>query len=540
MALNELLSAADGLGYQPRTLELHLPPELTKSVSLKARAFLEIAFGKQGYTILELTGDAWKDDQVAVGYFHKCDPDVQLEILTFITLFVHELTHRIDFLISPFGLQYYVNTLREYWHLQEFVPQVLDDPETIDSMRFIVGLSGDVTDREEIKGLWTELKGIIHNFYAWGDASNVVPLGKYAEEGWSDDFKGASDLFGVGIDMEPITLLRMFHTFRVSGKDKFWYLRPLTIFETKAIVNSLLFILHLFGNQGPEICHRYYERVYLQRKKELPQDYFFVLDLGARLYGANDFEALLKLNNPEMLKSTLLILSTICWYALQAPPFLKGQDQRIGNPILRFWACFMFWRGIVRRTLHVQFTSSAEALAVLDDSKQAAGLYAKPIGEVLLNCRKAIDNMIELNEKRTWHPDVLTHFRHIFALMRPHFADREPTYSSLLGMPDNGNPLLGCRSKEDWELTYDDYKTPPAVKEWLNIRTDLFFTMVKPGEDMIERLASHFQAFFLPYKCQCGQGMTAQWVSRFLREYHLKCAFCGETKTLRRDDMTFV
>jgi len=148
--------------------------------------------------------------------------------------------------------------------------------------------------------------------------------------------------------------------------------------------------------------------------------------------------------------------------------------------------------------------------------------------------------MIELNRKRTWHPDVQTHFKHIFALMRPHFADREPTYSSLLGMPDNGNPLLGCRSKEDWELTYDDYKTPPAVKEWLNIRTDLFFNLVKPGEDMMKRLESHFQAFFIPYNCRCGQGMTAKWVSRFLREYHLKCAFCGETKTLRRDEMTFM
>ena len=46
---------------------------------------------------------------------------------------------REDFLISPFGLHYYMNTIREYWLLQEFFPQAMDDPNPGKDQELIVG-----------------------------------------------------------------------------------------------------------------------------------------------------------------------------------------------------------------------------------------------------------------------------------------------------------------------------------------------------------------------------------------------------------------
>src|SRR5881296_3226449 len=106
MALSDILSKFDKVTYTPRTLQLNLPADLTESLSASARDFLEVAFGNNALTVFDLTSDVWKDDPIAHDFFFRCDEDVRVEILAFLTLFVHEYTHRIDFLISPFGLQY--------------------------------------------------------------------------------------------------------------------------------------------------------------------------------------------------------------------------------------------------------------------------------------------------------------------------------------------------------------------------------------------------------------------------------------------------
>ena len=535
MSLENMMAAFDKVAYAPRTLELNLPDNLTQNLSVHGRAFLEIAYDKPGLTVLELTNGNWKDDQTALNFFFRGEADERLEILAFLTLFIHEYTHRIDFLISPFGLQYYGNTLREYWLMQEFVPPILDDPKTIERMRFLVGFSEKGPPKQAEVGIWEPLEQLIHLSYAWGDVSGVKPLGKYIEKGWNSSFLDSGDPFGVGVSLEPVTVLKIFHTFRLPGGDRLWYLRPLTIFETKAVVNSLLFILHVLGERGPEACADYYERLYLNRKDQLPRDYFFLLDLGAGIYGLEDFYALLKTGHTVMIRSTLLMLSSICWFALQAPPPLKDEDPRVANPIFRLLLAFNFLSAYARGQLNVAFNSTEEGLLMLDGSKNAAALFVKPIKDTVPDCVRIIDSMIELNEVRTWNPEVKKHFRHIFKLMRPHFSERKPSYRSLLGMPASGSPLLECRTKDDWELTYEDYQAPAEVKDWFSIRADLFFNLLKPADEILNRLDAHYLAFLFPYLCECG-GLTMQWVSRFAEEYQVMCNYCQRTKIVHRDE----
>src|SRR5262249_32855689 len=147
-----------------------------------------------------------------------------------------------------------------------------------------------------------------------------------------------------------------------------------------------------------------------------------------------------------MLRSTLLLLSAMCWYALQAPPFLKGEDFRVANPVLRFWIAFKFLSAIARGKLNIPFNSIAEALLKLDDWKHAKSLYQMPIKDILPNCKKVIDLLLEVNQKHTWNPDVKKHFNHVFTIMRPHFAERDLNYVSYMGVPDHGSPLFGCKT----------------------------------------------------------------------------------------------
>jgi hypothetical protein len=541
MSIEKLTAALDGVSYAPRSLALQLPADLTQQLSPFARGFLEVAFGKSALSFMELTSVAWKDDELARSYFLAATPDTRTEILAFLTTFIHEYTHRVDFLISPFGLHYYVNTLREYWYLQHMIPPLVDDPKTLDSLRFIVGLrenSGTLVGVDAAQ--WENLERIVHLSYAWGDASAVKPLGKYIKAGWDGVQFESDSVFGMPMPLEPVTVLGLLHTFRVPGGDQFWYLRPLTLFETKAMVNSLLFILHLLGDQGPAECARYYERLYVRRRAELPGDYFFLLDLGASMYRHDDFASLLRAGNLQMIRSTLIILSSVCWYALQAPPPLTDEDSRVANPILRLLTAFRFFVGYARGQIRAQFNTTAEALLLLDSSRFAEQLFVKPISRVIPDCVKILDKVMELNERQTWNPQVKRHFQHIFSIMRPHFADREANYVSLLGMPDNGSLAEGCLRNEDWEITYDDYRIPAEVKQWFDIRTDLFFNLLKPPAEMMEQLDAHYLAFYIPHVCKCGLGVSGQWASRFASVYTLNCGFCGEQTVLRRDEFTSI
>jgi hypothetical protein len=540
MALADILQEFDAVTYGPRTLRLHIPEELTSRLSVSTRAFLNIAFGESGFTVLDVASNSWTTKRAARLYYFSCDDEERAEILAFLTLFVHEYTHRVDFLISPFGLHYYVNSLREYLVLQQFFPRLLDDSESIKYLRFLAAFdeSGYPVIESDVRELWEPLNDIIRTFYAWGDVSGVKPLGKYVAAGWGSTVLGARDPFGVGVALEPVTVLNCFETFRKPGSDDFWYLRPLTIFETKAVVNSLLFVLDLFKEGGLEECANYYEKVYLVRRERLADDYFFLLDIAARIYGRPDFATLLRNGPLPMARSILLTLSGICWYALQAPPPLKGQDGRIANPVFRLMVAFNFMRAALRGESDFQFQSIADGLSLLDKSQ--SGLpYCLPIADVLSTCNRVLAHATQRN-RETWHPDVRAHFEHIFAIMRPHFSGREATHVSWLGMPENGNPIAACRSQDDWELTYDDYEVPAGVSQWFDVRTDLFFNMLAPPEEVIGQLQTHFQAFLLPYRCECGQGITSIWVSRFARTYRLTCAFCNETTSIVRDEFRMI
>jgi len=547
MAFEDVLAKFGEVSFNPRTLQVNIPAQLTAPLSDTAVRFFAYAYFSEGQrediTWMQYADADWSKDPEKVRVFMQLDEEVRLEILAFLTLFIHEYTHKTDFLISPFGLLFYANCMYEYWTLQTFIPQVLDSAEMIDNVRFLVNFEEGLVDNayynKHLKSMWEELKPSIHASYSWGDVGDILPLKRFIASGWHGQDAGLSSHYlGVEQELEPITLLEFFCTFRSADKGM-WYLRPLTIFETKAVVNSLLYILDLLGEAGLEDCSRYYEEVYLSKKDELPEDYFFLLDMGAMIYGLPDFEAALKAQHFLLLKSILSTLSGICWYALHTLPLKTGEDAFFANPIIRLWAAFNFMTAVLRQKIKIEFNTVSEVLMHWEKRSGFGKNFQKPIAEVIPRCLEVVDDLIKKNQKETWNPAMKAHFDHILTIIRPHFADREYDYFSKMGMPDDGNPTRALRTEDQWLILYDDYVTPPEVFGWYDIRGNLFFTLLKPHEELIRQLDKHFRAFYFLQPCRCNT-IIAMWVSRFFETVELKCPNCGREYHLTRDEVKII
>ncbi len=538
---DNVLSQLGRFSFQPRTLEINIPNKLFGEI-LSFRAFMQLQYDKTGFTIYDFTNDEWPNDKRVVNYFWNLPQEERTKILVCITSFIHELTHKIDFLTSPFGLQFYVNTIREYSILQEFFPQILDNKRTVNKLRFLASFSEKLSENDlDFKVLnqyWGELGEIINFFYAMGDASTIPVLSKYIKDGWSKDIKGSLDLYNRGYPLKLVTVSNFFHTFQAPNTKKFWYLRPVSIFEAKAITNSILFIFHLLGESGINEAIFYFEKIYIKREdsKKPKEDYLFILNYVSIILGFDSFYQALKSKDFKKIKHILYTTSSACWYALQAPPHLKDENYLVGNPITRLYVAI---RGIADVTFGKtkgNFESISDILNQIDDTEIAKSYRIKPLNNIIPDCIKIIDYFAQYNEKNIWNPEVKNHFNHILKIMRPHFENREITYSSLLSTPNSGNPLIGCQNDYDFELTYDDYHCPQAVKDWFGIRSNFLFKLNKPTEELLVALDQHFLAFYCPYNCECGQGITNQWLSRHKEIYILNCGFCNKTKTIDRDD----
>ena len=542
MPTSQLLNRLRGTSFSPRSLLITHPQSLIASLSLNSRAFFNLTLGDtSNMTVLDITSDKWREDSLATDFFWKSSKDQRTEILALIASLIHEYTHRIDFLISPFGLHYYGKLILEYTTMQLFMPIAIDNPQAMEEIRYLVNFDNKEVTSDQLKELWdSRLRIISHAFFAWGDLNpNRLYLVDGVIDGWGQGIKGLSDAFKTGTEVEPITVLDHFHTFRIPSVDRIWYMKPLAIFETKAVVNSLLFITHLFGEGCMVECQNLYEAVYLDTNDSSVLDYRALLDLAAGIYDFKDFGQLLRSGRYPALKSCLVTLSSICWYALQAPPLLRVMDPRAVNPILRFWIAFIVFRSYTRREFEINARCGADVLRFIDSTDLRKNLNQLTDDEINAICIEYHGGIKKECKERIWNPNMSKHFAHILDLMEPHIMNRFPGYTSYLGMPDCGNPLLECRTPADWELTYDDYQAPTDANEWFSMRHELFFGLTPGGRELTEKLNEHFKAFFIPHYCTCG-AITGHWVSRWFTAAKMKCGACGTEKEIPREDFTVI
>jgi hypothetical protein len=170
------------------------------------------------------------------------------------------------------------------------------------------------------------------------------------------------------------------------------------------------------------------------------------------------------------------------------------------------------------------------------------GLEQATIGDALVESLRGLDILGPLVEE-IWNPDVRSWFQRLIGVMRPYFAQREPRYDSLLGMPDNGNIVPGVRRQHEWEALYDDHVPQGGAAEWLALRRTLLFSYEVPklSSEFVKRLDDHFGARFVMWPCNfCYAPFHDQWVSRFSESVRLVCPTTGQSMEVSSEDMKSV
>lgn len=526
-------------GYSPRTLNLELRGrELFGSLSSEARVFLFLALeleGEGAIAVGQLYGKRWLEVPSTMERFRALSEAARIEVLGFVTLMLHEVTHHLDFLSTPFGLNFHVKTMREYWSMQDFAPILLENPELIPQRFVDFGSHWDRVraappedsqvpryslreqDSAELKKAWDCLRGQILTFEAWGDAGKVQPHESHIVSGWS----GRTETLKLfNRELVPVTVHGFLATVK-TGDQRHYYLRPLTIFETRAAAHSMLWVIHLLGDDGADMLPKYFA-TFCKRAGQAP-DYFFLFDLMASGWGFGNFEELLQKADRNLREDVLHMLSGACWYALHAPPPMDQDAVLNSNPIVRLLLVFMAYDDFVTGRNKRAFTSFVELADAIDQSTLARQWGFRPIQDILGFCRQMVETMMLLNKSKTWNPHMRAHFQHILELLSNQFDGRD-SYTSHLGMPECGNPFIALDSQSDRKLL-DVYEPPEEVVSWFIFRNNVLFKY-QSRPNIIEKLEQHFGMNELVMRCSCGTVLSGR-MSRYAGRTKIPCAVCG-------------
>lgn len=549
MAGARFLDVLGKVGYSARTMELDLQGDrIFVSLSNPAKAFLYDALDLtpgEGIRVGQLFGRRWTDDAALMRQFKAMPESASTEVLGFVGLIVHEFTHHLDFLTTPFGLNFHSKTIREYWSMQDFAPVLLENPELIPERLIdfethfaavqragrdnveIPWYSMRAWDSLELKTYWENLRGQVLTFEAWGDASTIRPLGYQIEPGLLGE-PNSITIFGQ--KFEVVTVNSFFTSIRPNGVNN-WYLRHLTILETRAVANSLNWHLSLLGDAGLPDVHRFFVDVY--GHEDLPRDYLFLFDLIARGFGSESFAALLAKGAIGAIREALSMLITSCWYALQAPPPMDQMSLLASSSIVRLLVILQTFDDIRAGRRKGGFASFVDLAGEVDQSEQAMKMHFRPIGEIMPFCRALTEKLAAMNEEKTWNPEVRSHFGRVLSLLAGSLGRRDG-YASLSGMPAEGNPVLGL--DEDDVALLEPYEPPAGVREWFTFRRDALFVF-RPRSWTIDKLETHFGMHELTIPCTCGLIISGR-ISRFKEGMiSVKCPQCERIHNVDIDDI---
>lgn len=545
MSAGEIISVlAEKGSFNARLLHFDFPVEVMDLLSLGPRAFFSMLTEEPSRLSLDaMINDRWRNDPLATCAYRGLTADERLEVHAIIGFVLHETTHKVDLLVSPFGMQYLALLIREYQLLQDYLPRALDHPQYIDALRVLPKLMQapeGILKEGALRALWDELTEVVRKTLAWGDLGALRPAAADVAAGWDAFSPLSGDFFGSGEPIELVKVLNSFYSFRPEGAGN-WYLRPMTIFEAKALANTMLYLLEISGSVDDIAL--YYRRVYLDHAEALEPDYLFLFDTLARMHGLSDFAAALDSGNVAGVRHLLIATAALGWFALQAPPVLptdKGLGSAGGNPVLRLFAALHHVMDFFRKDNAAAGTTMADIFLSLECQDLFPALDQPTIGTALAACRDALRRLRE-QVAEIWNPSVRRHFSRVLDIMAPHFEGRTDSYRSFLGMPDNGNPRSFVKDEAEMELFYHDHAAADAYREWLGMRGAVLFAHPMPRADLVKRLDEHFMAKLMVVLCDgCQIGLHQYWVSRFVKEYTVVCPISGRRQTINIDDATHI
>jgi hypothetical protein len=487
MALAEVRELLQSMEYLPASVRFDLAQQgMWASLSKSAQHFCWIATGKQSpgpMSFKEAFGHVWADEPTTLSAFESLTDESKAEVLAVFTFLIHEYTHHFDFLMTPFGVNYHGKWFREYLAFQRFAPLLLQLPSLPEGRLIDYTTPADAS--QEFRDAFKAVHDTSATLEALGDGG-MTPRAENMVPGWYDNNRPA---FVLGQSLQRITVRGFLFTYAVPD-EPYWYLRPSTVLETRAIAHCLHWIMHLFGkNERAREAMRIYMECFYWDQTAAP-DYRFLLDLMASAW-QTDFRSFLKNAHIGSVEQFLMTLDAACWYALQAPPPMPDASALRSNPVLRFVHAATFSAESIRDKR--SFATGVDAMNTMDQDHRAAAYELTNISNILNFCVLFISTLQRLNQTEIIDPEFRDHFAHVLGVQHRRLSSRAPKgYVSYMGIPEEGNPLRGLRTEEEVnDLAPDAYTPSERIREWFAFRNGLLYRF--PGS---ERVASSLTRFF--------------------------------------------
>lgn len=460
--------------------------------------------------------------------YRRLSPHERLEVHVVLGFVTHETTHKVDLLISPFGVQYLALLIKEYQLLQEIMPRLLDERYFKTGFPILAladQIPPSVMGNGALLSLWNEFRPYLLRAVAWGDMGDVRPDASKITIGWPGLAPPAGPYFKTSDTIELIVVNKIFCSFRLEGAGN-KYVRPTSILETKALAGTLLRLLDIVPDSRD--MSQYYEAVYGAHQEGLQHDYLLTIDIIARMHGSPNFGALLAKANRSRIRHLLLITQAVCWFALHGSPIPQGHvgtGGLSGNPVVRLFTALSHLPQALQEEEKTEALTSAALLSRLERYPLFRGLDQLPVHEAVDAAHFTL-GQLEHEVTLIWNPEVREHFRRVIGIMRPHFADRRDHYGLALGQPDNGNARDFAHTEASMELFFHDHEPHGGYREWLTLRPKILFSRHVPRDEVFNTLHKHFHARYEGIVCSDRHTVFNLWTSRFARETYIKCPAC--------------
>ncbi|HEX4020228.1 MAG TPA: hypothetical protein VHX63_03710 [Acidobacteriaceae bacterium] len=502
MSLRNTNKLFESAAYLPASLQLEFQAQqLWDHLSERSQACIRIAMHKTQPgppTFREMWGHVWAGDSAITTDFAALSMDEKAEVLGFFTFQIHELTHHFDFLTTPYGANFQGKLFREYLAFQRFAPLFLREvvphgnryrerfvdydpsardprpPDASDASHTSLqpdasGAPDAFHPSDAFLAAWKEVHDIVATLEALGDGS-MLPHKQNMVAGWGGN-NSTIQLFRQPV--HPITVRGFFNTVTTADHPD-WYLRPSTIFETRAVVHCLMWILKLFGGdeRAREPLSIYLDSFY--GPTMVGPDYTFVLDVIATGWGST-FSDFVRTAPMPSLRQFLMLTDASCWYALQAPPPMPDASAVRSSPIVRLMHALRFFNDAIadRRA----YPTSVAVLMAMDSAQQAAAFELTGIDSILAYSAGFVQYLQQHKLQQVRDPILQKHFDRVLGVQHRRLAERVPHgYISYSGMPEDGHPVRGLRNENEVDdLAFDSYVADQRVRNWFSFRYNFLY-----------------------------------------------------------------
>ena len=208
------------------------------------------------------------------------------------------------------------------------------------------------------------------------------------------------------------------YTVRIP-EDPAYYLRPLTILETRALAHSLMWILYVFDfdETSKNDVLLYLQAFY----NSVTPDYRFILDLFSKAGGKNRFIDFMKESEARQIYDFLDYISAICWYSLQAQAISEGDATFFpSSPVFRLMYALKFLEGHIHEAIKnpQNILTIQQLYNYIDKRANEASVQfvSERIEDTLQSCLERIAQIRGTNNMFNKNPKLQAHFQSIFNL----------------------------------------------------------------------------------------------------------------------------